>query len=1591
MFSALEEVVGEYILNIDKENLKIAALRGKIKLENVQLDGDLLGSHILGSMGLSGFGILSCWAKTVKITVPLKNLEKEPTRIEMRGCHLLCLPLLPSTAHKMFGAGSKSDPRCTLRTRAKRSKLARFEKSFMSGRIPGEGPVAKRILRAVREVERDQKKKLKKKNSQTIHSQEDEDLFDSLVSDLGDTETDDSLTTMSTDEEKSSKDPSNPNSSQNLPELPRDWKVKLREKILRNMEASMHDIHIRCEVSEGGLDFCHPDNFKKRKSNRTDSGLKYDQRAFAFGATLDNFIYRTANEKWEVGSHEKKKPTAEKDHLGPNHYDARNNKLITWENFCMYWNDTPPFLISETEIIRSSDHKLSADKFHSKIAAAMTLLYRQQEPGKKIRESLELSGKKRSGTSQAFDEKPHQYCFEGFDYQVRQKLSDRTEPGPVSCQAEFLPFMWDIKFRPHQFVQYQKLKSAMLSQQRFDTMLRQRPGQSPLETPREWWKYAFSCVTTRPNSRPWNDVKRVARSRDKYIALVLEKMSRVSESSGFHGGLSDAQSVELLALEDLLPIEALTAFHLIALRQFITPGGIDGRTKEDKIPESPSRGRGIGRPKLGRIFRSRSKSRKDDIPFAPAIATVKPLIPPVAPPNKLGNSMSLVEAMTVRLGRKMWKTHFKFFHARVSITLLSASDKEIVKLIAEMGGNIRYFGQGKMDYYFDVTRFEVVDCQTVSSEKGKILVVQAAVEDNIPDDLSLDLTLTSSFAGADIHAVTSFMDLPPAGVVCRLAASKERGSTKLSFSAHPATLMWTRPCFNALAEFFGAPSTEMQTELTLHLKNASTPLARKAQLAFLSQSTLLLHINVAAPKVWVPFTSRGSDGALCLDAGNLRMSCTKQDGQTNMNWNLDASDIQVSFAQWRLSEVKERISSATPFAVIEPSNQPFPSNHGVNSIIRPFQVHAASGVKEWKHSNDALIDETSKYTGPVRCVDINISPICLNLVDAEILAREIGRWYSQGVVSVRGRVLSRPKPQEKRSEDADIVSRLSTDDNESSNTSFRSQNSMPHSLSVSVEKIEMALEGHSKWNFPDEKSIESHETSLLGGEYSYPTRTYVVEVFRITARRSQHNGLKATRFLVADASIVQLKDPSEYIPMKDRHEAFESQYSILERGNGNAGQQGDLAPDHSEQSPRGGSEVLRASLFHDGGVHLDEVEIDIDSIILRVTPTSLKDCTKGIKKIIELIQLMTREMERKVHEEGRKARQSHRDGKVVGCFVPQFHLISLTLTYSENSEDHHSGHTRPVSPAFSTGSELTSELHRPEETKSPSDSSLLFKVTIRDGTLLVGRPTSNKNPNSNRKVPRYRQSYSFAVVQVSSNALIMFQSIENPDSSGHKTLHISLDNLSASVNTAFDRIPTTQMPPMIGPTGAEFRAVYLTENLGCVVSHDVSLDCEYLKSCLTPNDLSILVSIVNTMLRRLRGVQDDLGQPLTQQPEEHRRTRKAVSSLLRYQKQGTGIATSIRVEFQTVSFVVLRAYQSKYGAPEFLAFNLKELKARLGGCLSALSGECTAGISVDFFNAEVSAWEYAVEPFPFTLSVDQMPNELVSNTSISWDSRKTWH
>jgi hypothetical protein len=396
----MEEVFGEYILNMSKENLKIAALRGKIKLENVQLDGDLLGSHVLGAVGLSSFGVLSCSAKSVKISVPWKNLEKEPTRFEVKGVHLVCVPLTPSTAHKMYGAGTFVDPRCTLRTRAKRMTLARFERNFWNGLVPGEGPPMKRIQRAVKEVERDMRRsKSRSRRGQKAEKSSDilseEAFLDDLVHSLGDPSENVSSSGGRT-EEGSIAD--SVWSADDLPELPRDWKVKLREKVLRNMVATLEDVHIRCEVPEGGLEFSGDVPTERSSSDPSldETMLKAEERAFALGFTLESLVVRTANEKWEVGSHDTRNPvdgsrmSSAKDHLGPNEYVVKNNKIGYFNKLSMYWDDSPPILLAESDALQGNYRKLSSEKLQSRIASAMEALFSKQEPGAAIRQSLSV-------------------------------------------------------------------------------------------------------------------------------------------------------------------------------------------------------------------------------------------------------------------------------------------------------------------------------------------------------------------------------------------------------------------------------------------------------------------------------------------------------------------------------------------------------------------------------------------------------------------------------------------------------------------------------------------------------------------------------------------------------------------------------------------------------------------------------------------------------------------------------------------------------------------------------------------------------------------------------------------------------------------------------------------------------------------------------------------------------------------------------------------------------------------------------------------------------------------------------------------------
>ena len=367
----LEDLLGEYILNISKDNLKVAILRGTIKLDNVQLDGDLIGSHILSAVGLTGFGVLSCWAHKLRLSVTWSALEKEPTKIEIRGMHLLCVPLLQSTATLKFGSGTASDPRCSLRTRAKRSALARFERNFFAGRISGEGSDSI------------------SKNEHTAAIEETKDSeFNEKAKDVKD---DYRRKTFSKKGKKGSKKEKERNYESSINAL----KTKLKAKIVSNIEASIKDLHIRCEVPENALFFENRNPFMDYKKRHPDSNfqrLPADRRSFAFGFTLDNFIIKTANSDWQTGdikgSGQKSVHSSSKKRKKEENLSIQGKKFKVYElnGISIYWDDCAPFLISKP--LLSNSESLPKDLFNNiqaYIVSAMDALTQSQNPGESVR------------------------------------------------------------------------------------------------------------------------------------------------------------------------------------------------------------------------------------------------------------------------------------------------------------------------------------------------------------------------------------------------------------------------------------------------------------------------------------------------------------------------------------------------------------------------------------------------------------------------------------------------------------------------------------------------------------------------------------------------------------------------------------------------------------------------------------------------------------------------------------------------------------------------------------------------------------------------------------------------------------------------------------------------------------------------------------------------------------------------------------------------------------------------------------------------------------------------------------------------------
>ena len=261
-----------------------------------------------------------------------------------------------------------------------------------------------------------------------------------------------------------------------------------------------------------------------------------------------------------------------------------------------------------------------------------------------------------------------------------------------------------------------------------------------------------------------------------------------------------------------------------------------------------------------------------------------------------------------------------------------------------------------------------------------------------------------------------------------------------------------------------------------------------------------------------------------------------------------------------------------------------------------------------------------------------------------------------------------------------------------------------------------------------------------------------------------------------------------------------------------------------------------------------------------------------------------------------------------------------------------------------------------------SDSTLLLKVTLKEASLLIG--ISNRGYDEGFEVVSEEEE----VVQIQSTLLLMFQSIENPDRSGTRTFHFSIDNLASTIIPHFAVIPASQTRPIIGPIAAEFRSAFVTENSGDKVSQEFSLDCDSVKSCMAPSDMNILKDIITKILEKVKSFR-------TQSETEN--ASKKMNSLTRYREKGSSIATLVRFEVQPFSFVYLSHCRGhKDSHPLFDVTG--EVRGKLEGGASAFVGEIRFEVYILSFNTIISEWEYLIEPNELQLEIEQLPNELVS-------------
>ena len=897
----------------------------------------------------------------------------------------------------------------------------------------------------------------------------------------------------------------------------------------------------------------------------------------------------------------------------------------------------------------------------------------------------------------------HMYILKPTDLKIRLCMKNIDSPIPSSCLIELLPCHFDINLLPSQCQQHKRLRDTMFMQQRIDTMLHQRPTESPSENPRGWWNYIISCVVTCPNSRPWRDVLIICKSRKRYMELVEKKLMSASEKKDDYRGLSMSENAELLALEDLLPIESLLSFHLLSLRRVLNYrlntkyyGSIVPNKIGDKLIYSLKAKKSIST----RLLRSLSLKTKRGTNSS------------AKNPYDLSSSLKFIEdekekeVINAALKRlniygDPLQVSFHIHSITMSLTLLDESNSTpIIELEVHAKCYSKFSEIGSRTVLFDLKHLTLLNCLSNSklrqlfsmqyvTDQGPILTKYSTTyhcDDNGVVGSQMEMKSNESnwiegefdkMNGTSENSLQDNAYLPthlPKETLCRVIIETSPGCLSMNITARHAIVVWDKLCIESLADFFANTSPKLQTVLSGQLRDSATPLAHKAQLALIAPLAIKFKMNTESLKFCIPVSENEDDGALLINSGLFNIFLSKPEHAAETHWEVDGDNLQVRFLMGSFATIMDNIDQP---------NLCHDSKRRITTIVSPFPVRVSADLISEKASvseqntnyNSQLVHEKISKDSSQK-ITCDIGAIFVNLVDVEVLAKAIGKWYVAQVSRVRYLNQFSEKKQKIKHK---LQEKKRRKPNEASvfGESNTLEGAYPLELAVHLKKIEMTLEG----GYDDPSTIISsvEASSKLKQQRKKKTdkMNYTIRFIGLNLSKTTESSKNKICMHVEDVSIVKKKPISStmeasfdssfdlvdeilvrskvidgqlhtsaistagvtvsptklHSPSKNSFDKSRSFDSSSKNNMSNNFETVGIIDEKTENDP-----IVIFTHIHDREFQMNEVEVDIESIIVRITATTLRDCTHAVRRVYELIEVATKDLERRTHLRGRIAK-----------------------------------------------------------------------------------------------------------------------------------------------------------------------------------------------------------------------------------------------------------------------------------------------------------------------------------------------------------------